>query len=608
MKRWLSMLAAGACLVLLNACGDGDRSGAPSEVQKNNIKVYHHFDDGAPITMDPVQSATIYADLMTRNLYDTLYRYKYLARPYQLTTNLATSMPEVSDDGLIYTIHIKQGVHYIDDPAFPNGKGREVTAQDFVYSIERQFDPKTRPQGTWLWQGYIEGLDQWKKAGSDYGEPVSGLTAPDRYTIQVKLIKPYPQLTETFAMGFSALVPREAVEKYGREFGIHPVGSGPFILDSFDTAKAVMHANPNFRKEPVSLAAEGYDPKTQGNYGLEAIEGRSPPFVDKVEISFIKEQSARWTSFTKGDEIQYTIVPKDQLEQLVKSKHPVALKPEYAKQWHYFAALEAGFVYFGFNMDDPAFGYSDDPQRNKANHALRCAVRKAFNWNDFNRAFYNDMAAVYPGIIPPVVPAYDPDLSDASITYDPDGARKLLADNGWTAANLPKLEFGDVASVTTTQEYEQLRGFLQKIGYPREKITRKVFATFGDFNQALKRSKLQFFALGWGLDYPDAQNTLQLFYGPNHSPGSNNFNYENPEFDKLFEQASTMQPGQERNAIYHKLNKMVIDDCVVISALSRNRIYVWHKNVIELPDRQIEGGYFLRFVDIMQDGKNKPVP
>ena len=376
MKQWLSMLLAGTWLVLLSACGGGGHSAGQDTGQNSNLKVYHHFDDGAPVTMDPAQSATIYADLMVRNLYDTLYRYKYLARPYQLTTNLAIGMPEISADGLTYTIHIKQGVHFIDDPAFPGGKGREVTARDFVYSLERQFDPKTRPQGTWLWQGYIQGLDQWKKDGSDYSKPVAGLKALDRYTIQLKLVKPYPQLTETLAMGFSALVPHEAVKKYGREFGIHPVGSGPFILDSFNTAQAVMHANPNFRKEPVNLAAEGYDPRTQGSYGLKAIDGRSPPFVDKVIISFIKEQSARWTSFTKGDEIQYTIVPKDQMEQLVASKHPnVTLKPEYAEKWHYYAALEAGFIFFGLIWTTPASATTTT--RNAIRPIMPCAVPSA---------------------------------------------------------------------------------------------------------------------------------------------------------------------------------------------------------------------------------------
>jgi len=597
------MLMAGVLLVL-SACGGGDQSGDQKTLQQGNLKVYHHFTDGSPITMDPVQGATIYSDLMIRNLYDTLYRYKYLARPYQLTSNLATGMPEVSADGLTYTFHLKQGVHFIDDPAFPGGKGREVTAQDFIYSIKRHFDPKSRSQGSWLWQGYIEGLDQWKADGSDYDKPVAGLTAPDPHTIQVTLVKPYPQLTETLAMGFSAIVPREVVEKYGREFGIHPVGSGPFILDSFDTARAVMHANPDFRKEPVSLAAEGYDPATQSKYGLEVIDGRSPPYVDKVIVSFIKEQSARWTSFTKGDEIQYTIIPKDQLDQLVESKRPVKLKPEYANQWHYYAAVESGLIYVGFNMDDPEVGYNDDPQRNKANHALRCAVRKAFYWDDFNRAFYNDIASVYPGVIPPMVDAYDPDMSKESVSYDPDGAMKLLADNGWTADSLPRLEWSSTASVTNNQQFEQFRGFMQKIGYPRAKVAKKDFATFGDFNQALKQSKLRLFVLGWSLDYPDSQNTLQLFYGPNHSPGSNNFNYANPEYDKLFEQASIMQPGPERTVIYRKLNQMVIDDCVVISSLSRNRVYVWHKNVVALPDRQIEGGYFLRFVDVKQDTNN----
>lgn len=104
--------------------------------------------------------------------------------------------------------------------------------------------------------------------------------------------------------------------------------------------------------------------------------------------------------------------------------------------------------------------------------------------------------------------------------------------------------------------------------------------------------------LGWNLDYPDAENTLQLFYGPNKAPGSNSFNYENPEFDKLFESAKVMQPSVERTKLYQQLNQMVIDDCVVISGVSRNRIYLWHHNTIMYPDREILGGFFARYVDV----------
>jgi ABC-type oligopeptide transport system substrate-binding subunit len=109
---------------------------------------------------------------------------------------------------------------------------------------------------------------------------------------------------------------------------------------------------------------------------------------------------------------------------------------------------------------------------------------------------------------------------------------------------------------------------------------------------------------GWGLDYPDAENTLQLFYGPNGSPGSNDSNYNNPEYDRLYEQSAVMQPSPERTAIYRRMNRMLIDDCVGLMALSRTRIMMWHKDVIALPDREIVGGFFMKYVDIDKNGSS----
>lgn len=119
-----------------------------------------------------------------------------------------------------------------------------------------------------------------------------------------------------------------------------------------------------------------------------------------------------------------------------------------------------------------------------------------------------------------------------------------------------------------------------KIGYPKKKIKLKAYANFGDFNKDLKQSKTMLVPMGWGLDYPDAENTLQLFYGPNRSPGANSANYNNPEYDKLFKKASVMQPSPERTAIYKQLNQMLVDDCVGMGSFSRTRVKIWHKNVI----------------------------
>ena len=250
-----NQIAISLLFLFLSACGE-----APENGEQLTLKTYTHAMDGAPGSLDPAQAASIYANYLVMNVYDTLYRYKYLARPYQLQTNLAAAMPEVSEDGLRLTIPIREGVYFIDDPAFEGGLGRELKAHDFVYSIQRHFDPDSRAQGTWLWQNRIEGLDLWKSEGSDYDKQVSGLVALDDYTIQITLTKPYPQLIHTLTQGYAGIVPREAVEYYGQEFSSHPVGSGPFKLLSRDSARAVLVKNPAFRQLPFDLEEEGFDP------------------------------------------------------------------------------------------------------------------------------------------------------------------------------------------------------------------------------------------------------------------------------------------------------------------------------------------------------------
>jgi oligopeptide transport system substrate-binding protein len=592
-------------IALLCACSPADKA---AEQSAADLKVFRYSMDSAPSSLDPVRAATLYANQLVVNLYDTLYAYKYLQRPYELKPSLAVAMPEISADGLTYTIRIKEGVRFADSPAFPDGKGRELTAADFVYSLKRHFDPATRPAGSWLWQRRIVGLDEWKQAGSDYAQEVAGLRALDRYVIQIKLLRPYPQLVDTLALGFSGVVPHEAVAKYGREFSVNPVGSGPFRLVSYDSSRAVLVPNENYRRESLNLADEGYDPATQANYGLEVLDGRTPPFIDRLEVNFVKEGSARWSSFTKSDEIQYAGLPNEQVDRVLSSTDPVTLKPEYAAKYHMKAALEAGFVFSAFNMDFPEFGYNEDPERERRNHALRCAIIKGFDWESRNTSWYSGLGVIFPGIIPPVVPEFDPDMPLESVSYDPQGARELLAANDWNAENLPVLTYGSTPGPTSRLFFEQFRAWMMRIGYPSEKMVLKTYATFGDIAKAWRNSDLPLVSKGWGLDYPDAENTLQLFYGPNASPGSNDGNYRNPEYDELFRKAGVMLPSPERTDLYRRMNKMVVDDCAAITGLSRVGIALWHKNVIALPDRNFVGGRFLHYVDVLQPGANPAAP
>jgi oligopeptide transport system substrate-binding protein len=560
-----------------------------------NYSIYRHSMDGAPSSLDPAQASNIYANFLAVNLYDTLYRYKYLARPYQLEPNLAEGLPQVSSDGLIYTIRIKPGVHFIDDAAFQSGIGRAVRAQDFVYSIKRQFDPETRAQGAWLWQDRIVGLDEWKEHGSDYSKDVAGLKALDDRTLQIQLITPFPQLTHTLAQGYSAIVPREAVELYGQEFAVHPVGSGPYRLQVFNSASAVIVRNTGFREEPFSLEAEGFDPAVHQSLELETLEGLSPPFTDRIEIEFIAEEASRWNSFLAG-ELDFVKVPVSQFDQTLESRDPLTLSSEFAEKYHMLANLESGFVHTDFNMSDRRIGYHPDPKQNTRNKALRCAIIKAFDWQKRNEVFYYGIGQVFPGIIPPAAPEFDEKLDMASIQRDLEGARELLGQHGWSPSNLPVIEYGFPSSVTERQMFEQFRSFLEDIGYPREKVRPLTFATYGDYARAFLNREVMLITTGWTMDYPDAENTVQLFFGPNSSPGSNSANYTNEEFDRLYRSSASMQASPMRTTMYRNMNRVVIDDCATISGISRKMILLWNRELRMQPDRSFVGGFFFRFV------------
>jgi oligopeptide transport system substrate-binding protein len=590
-----------AAVLVVASC---DSPSPDQERDNHTYSIYRHSMDGAPSSLDPAQASSIYAKFLAVNLYDTLYRYKYLARPYQLELNLAEGLPQVSSDGLIYTIRIKPGVHFIDDQAFPDGKGRAVKAEDFVYSIKRHFDPKTRAQGAWLWQERIVGLDEWKDNGSDYDQDIPGLRALDERTLQIQLISPFPQLAHTLTQGFSAIVPREAVEHYGQEFAIHPVGSGPYRLRVFNSAGAVLVRNTGFRQEPFSLAAEGYDPEVHDQYGLEALEGLAPPFTDRIEVEFIAEDASRWNSFLAG-ELDFIKVPVSQFDQVLENRKPLSLDPGLAEKYHLLANLESGFVHTDFNMADRRIGYHPNGKQNARNKALRCAIIKAFDWPKRNEVFYYGIGQVFPGIIPPAAPEFDEKQSMAPVQRDLDAARMLLDQNGWNPSNLPLLEYGFPSSVTERQMFEQLRSFLGEIGYPSEKIRPITFATYGDYARAYLNREIMLVTTGWTMDYPDAENTVQLFFGPNSSPGSNSANYSNEEFDRLYRSSSGMQASPMRTTMYRNMNRIVIDDCVSISGISRKLILLWNRELRMLPDRSFVGGFFFRFV---HTGSTEPDP
>jgi ABC-type transport system substrate-binding protein len=327
---------------------------------------------------------------------------------------------------------------------------------------------------------------------------------------------------------------------------------------------------------------------------LERLQGKVPPLADRIDIEFIAEDAARWNTFRAG-QLDFVKVPVSQFDRVLKSRNPPRLADDLSANYHLLASLESGFVHTDFNMADPRVGYHSDAGEDARNHALRCAIIRAFDWNKRNEIFYSDIGKVFPGIIPPSALEFDANQGTDSIRRDTTEARRLLSESGWSTGGLPELEYGFVNSVTERQMFEQFRSFLAGIDYPSERIRPLMFASYGDYSRAFINREVMLTTSSWVMDYPDTENIMQLFYGPNASPGANSANYNSAEFNRLYQESSTMGASQERTALYRRMNQILIDDCVTISGISRTLVLLWNRAVVMLPDVEFVGGFFFRF-------------
>ena len=328
-------------------------------------------------------------------------------------------------------------------------------------------------------------------------------------------------------------------------------------------------------------------------------------FVDQLEIEFVTEGAARWNAFSAG-ELDFIKVPVSQFDSVLSQRNPLTLNPQYDGRYNFEASPESGFIYTNFNMADERLGDHPDPDQNRRNHALRCAMVKAFDWEKRNEIFFYDIGRVFPGAITPSVPEYDPDGDTSYTKRDLQGARDLLRANGWNEDTLPTLEYGFPNSVTERQIFEQFRNFMMDAGFPSSKIRPMIFATYGDYQRAYSQGKITLINSSWTMDYPDAENLMQLYYGPNAAPGSNSASYNNPDYNRLYEISAVMSESPERTQIYRDMNQMLIDDCVSITGIARTLLFLWDKKAIMKPDRSFLGGHFMRFVDLAETANTTP--
>ena len=245
-------------------------------------------------------------------------------------------MPEVTEGGRVYTIRLKPGIYFADDPAF-GGVKRELHARDYEYAIKRLIDPKVASPSAWLVEGRIDGIDaaeaQAKKAGRlDYDKPIPGIQVLDARTIRFRLAKPDYNFLYILAMPTLGAQAREVVERYGTDIGAHPVGTGAFMLKEWRrSSRIVLEKNPNFREEYFEAEPAADDALSQRLY--REMKGKRIPQLDRVEISVIEESQPRWLAFLNG-ELDWVNLPYEFNSMALPGRHARAVAREEGGEVH----------------------------------------------------------------------------------------------------------------------------------------------------------------------------------------------------------------------------------------------------------------------------------
>ncbi len=569
-KRWWAWPTLLCCMAFLAGCGRRDDA-------EDGQMVLHLALPTKAQTLDCGNMRDVYGMMVGGNIYETLYTYHYLKRPYTVIPLLAEGMPQVSADLLTYTIRIKQGVRFQDDPCFAGGKGRELKADDFVYAIKRIANVKYRSQNWPAFNERIAGLDDFREYTKqfadewavDYSADVAGLQALDDYTLQITLTRPWPQLIESVLSDTStAPMPKEAVDYYRGNIRNRPVGTGPYRLKTWRRGSYIdLVRNENWRGEVYPSEGEEGDAEA----GLLADAGKPIPFADRIIFRIIEEDQPRWLLFMRG-ELDSSGIPKDNFGQAIDTSGRELTDELRQRGINLSIFVNPSTFWVGFNLKDPVLG---------SNKPLRKAISLAVDREAMIDLLANGRGLVAHGFFSPGLNSYDDAIADAGFSrYDPQEAKALLKEaEAVHGGTLPTLKLGMPGSDNFSRQYGQfLQKYFTQVGLQLEVD----YMDWPTYLGELKNGHLQMFASGVSASVPDAVDFLEMFGTKYFAPGGNTFFYSNPEYDTLLERAQVMLDSPERMELYRKMERMAMADYPAVFTMHQIAYALnhgWYKNI-----------------------------
>jgi oligopeptide transport system substrate-binding protein len=495
------LLAVLVCLVLavtLPAAGQDRRDGGTRRVSGG---VYRRPLGNDPATLDPARISDMYALSVSQQLFDGLVQ-------FDQTLSIMPALAQhwkASRDGLTWTFTLRKGVKF--------HSGREVTADDVVYTFTRLLDPKVKSGAADLFAN-VKGAQEFRRGTKN---EVAGLVALDRYTVQITLTEATVPFVSVLAVGHAQIVPKDVVEQRGEAFGVSPVGTGPFKFVRWERGKEiVLERNPDYFDGPPKLSRVVY------------------------RIFPGEQFEAMYDAFQKGD-LEDTAIPTRDYRRIVAGKTYVFVRRPMIS-----------VRFYGLNTRMKPL---NDPR-----------VRRALSYAIDREALIDEVFlgryAVARGILPPGSLGYNPDLK--GYAYDPARARQLLAQAGYPQGRgLPPIAiWSSVKLERVVKEHEQMKKYLAAVGVQAEFHYE---TNWPAFSASLAQGKFPMFLYAWFADVPDPDNFLfKLFY----SRSPRNFTgYANPIVDDLLLQARAEKDLRPRVELYRRAEQLILDDAPIIPSL-----------------------------------------
>ncbi len=503
--------------------------------QDKGKQVFYYNEATGIASLDPAFAKNQSIMWPIHQLYNTLVE---IDSNLNIVGSIAKSW-ELSEDRLVYTFHLRSHIPFHDHAVFPGGKGRNLNAADVVYSLSRIIDKQTASSGGWIFYNRVDSLQPFK--------------ALDDTTFQLKLLRPFHPILGILSMQYCSIVPKEVVEKYGKDFRRHPCGTGPFKLVSWDEGEAM-----------ILLKNE--------NYWEKDAAGKSLPYLDAIKVSFFDNKATEFLQFRQGQLSFVNDIDPSFKDELLSRKGE--LRPQWKNKilLHKYPYLNT--EYFGIMVDENNPLVKASPLRIKT---VRQAMNYAINRKQLMMYMRNSIGiAAEAGFVPGGLPSRNTELVKG-YEYDPAKAKKLLKEAGFPEGNglapitlLTVSIYADIASFAAKQ--------MEEVGIPIQvEIIQKSLLL-----EQTAKSQALFFRGSWIADYPDAENYMAMFYSKNPAP-PNYTRYHNPAFDLLYEKGLLENNDSMRYALYRQMDQLVINDAPVIP--------IWYDMAIHLVQPNISGFY-----------------